>query len=139
VANIKITQKVLEELYCAIAKGANLTDAAGFIGVSRQAIYTLLHKERAKPYSKILDKIEASRALFRKSLQDRIVAHGKSSWQAALFSLICTVWALNVFESKGFSVFGSKEKKTLKTSEHIDTHTHISCVQCRNPVKDMTR
>ena len=86
-ANIKITQKVLEELYCAIAKGANLTDAAGFIGVSRQAIYTLLHKERAKPNSKILDKIEASRALFRKSLQDRIVAHGKSSWQASAWIL----------------------------------------------------
>ena len=60
-------------------------------------------------------------------------------WQAAFLGLICMGWALNVFESKGFNVFGGKEKKTLKTTEHIDTHTHISCVQCRNPVKDMTR
>jgi len=46
----------------------------------------------------------------------------------------------NVAQEKfEYNIFGSKEKKTLKTTEHIDTHTHISCVQCRNPVKDMTR
>lgn len=61
-----MTQKVLEELYDAISKGANITDAAGFIGVSRQAIYTFLHKERAKLNLKILDKIELSRAALRK-------------------------------------------------------------------------
>jgi DNA-binding XRE family transcriptional regulator len=117
VANIKMTPKVLEELYEAIAKGANITDAAGFVGVSRQAIYTLLHKERAKPNSKILDKIEASRAAFRKSLQDRIIAHGKSSWQAA-------AWIL---ERRFPGMFGKKD--TLMAKEMKELREELATIR----------
>ena len=85
--------------------------------MSRQAIYTLLHKERAKPYSKILDKIEASRALFRKSLQDRIVAHGKSSWQAS-------AWIL---ERRFPGMFGKKD--TLMAKELKELREELGAIR----------
>jgi hypothetical protein len=58
---------------------------------------------------------------------------------AALSGVAAAGVACGLYDVKGYNTFGRKDKKTLNTYKVNETHTHISCVQCRHPVKDMTR